>query len=816
MKTMPTTQKLTASLTQAIRDRDPATVRKLITAGVDVNAPLSDARDRTPLQYAMDYPESEIAVDLIDAGADISKSDVNLIWAVGTQRRDIVQRMIDRGADLHETSYVGMPLDVATAGGDLKMMQLLIDAGVDVNADDDDSTALETAVESNRADAAALLLKSGAKVPDKTDNGPLLPRAVHQRNRELSKLLIQAGADLNARAKQIYKVDDKTGESDAIYAEGSTAMIIAARLGDAGMVADLIAAKADLYVRDDSGKTAADWARELGHAPVTALLDRAMKSTPRKVDPVEDLLFAAEKGDANAVTAMLKKGAPVDARDPRSGTIGLTPLMLAALHGHANIVKLLLDAGADIEAKDQTKSDSDSGFGFIVNEGGSEMARAAGFQMHRTPLGWAAEAGHVDVARLLIERGANIDVSDRTRATPLLLAAEHGSAEIVSLLLKRGADPNTRGRCKEGAMLLAARENHPAVLKELIAASAKVDLKDNDGNTPLIAAARRELPEAVSVLLDAGADVRAINRNKRTPFFAAIDTHVLIKDFVDGKDKILFKTPESRVRDTVKLLLDGGAEVSAQTDYGKALLRDAEKIAKMTGSFSEVIAMLHAASTAAPKPAAKPPAAQKKQKQQDSKAEPASTQRRRSKASAPPLLLPDFRKSATKPKYLAALSRLEEICGSERKPIKDRPGGFSFHVHSSKTIDLKSVQAELLAMGFYVFSPESRSTASLWVFPTTDRYEVMAAMQTNGANYDLMPQDVIAWMRKLAKEQPYTLSGIGWDFLRGEFTTKIKQPVELAKRMYEFCPDIVDQGVGDVKALAAELRKSHDLFFWWD
>ncbi len=60
------------------------------------------------------------------------------------------------------------------------------------------------------------------------------------------------------------------------------------------------------------------------------------------------------------------------------------------------------------------------------------------------------------------------------------------------------------------------------------------------------------------------------------------------------------------------------------------------------------------------------------------------------------------------------------------------------------------------------------------------------------------------------------LIGSGFEFLRGKFTSKIAKPAALAKRMYEFCPDIVDQGVGDVKALAEELRKSSAFFFWWD
>jgi hypothetical protein len=115
-----------------------------------------------------------------------------------------------------------------------------------------------------------------------------------------------------------------------------------------------------------------------------------------------------------------------------------------------------------------------------------------------------------------------------------------------------------------------------------------------------------------------------------------------------------------------------------------------------------------------------------------------------------------------------------------------------------------------------VFSPDSTFDNRIAVVPTTDKYQVLFAMQTNGQNYDLMPDDVVAWLRALEKHQPFLLTCAGFDFVGGRFTTQIAKPAALAKRMYEFCPDIVDQGCGDTKALAAELRKSQTFFFWWD
>jgi hypothetical protein len=52
--------------------------------------------------------------------------------------------------------------------------------------------------------------------------------------------------------------------------------------------------------------------------------------------------------------------------------------------------------------------------------------------------------------------------------------------------------------------------------------------------------------------------------------------------------------------------------------------------------------------------------------------------------------------------------------------------------------------------------------------------------------------------------------------LEGHFTSEVRDPKGLAKRMYDFCPDIVDQGVGDVEELAKQLRKKNHLYFWWD
>ena len=90
-------------------------------------------------------------------------------------------------------------------------------------------------------------------------------------------------------------------------------------------------------------------------------------------------------------------------------------------------------------------------------------------------------------------------------------------------------------------------------------------------------------------------------------------------------------------------------------------------------------------------------------------------------------------------------------------------------------------------------------------------------MQTNGANYGLQPVDVIRWLKELEREQPFVVTGVGFDHVEGRFLSAISDPEDLAQRMSEFCPDIVEQGTLRVSALARSLREDPaPLYFWWD
>jgi hypothetical protein len=191
---------------------------------------------------------------------------------------------------------------------------------------------------------------------------------------------------------------------------------------------------------------------------------------------------------------------------------------------------------------------------------------------------------------------------------------------------------------------------------------------------------------------------------------------------------------------------------------------------------------------------------------------------------------PDLTAATKSSQFQAAIKRVTELTGAQAKPLhvenddpKKPPAGVEFDVaHDAVEKSLDAWRKDLLSKGAYLvrmdnsFGIGGGSTPDkLALLPTTDKYAVLATIQTDGANYDITTGDIIDWLKGMEKSQPFELTEAGLDFCAGRFTTPLKDAATLSKQMYEFCPDIVDQGTGDVDKLESELGKGA-FFLWWD
>lgn len=169
---------------------------------------------------------------------------------------------------------------------------------------------------------------------------------------------------------------------------------------------------------------------------------------------------------------------------------GRTALHYAAEFGHVEVAKLLIRRGASLEVQDKVKM---------------------------TPLAVAAQQGHLDCVKALVDGGANIEARDKVRRTPLIHAVKNGSVTVASYLVHMGADPNTSDSSINTAVHYAAAFGWKECLKYLISVGADANANNLWKTSPLAIAMMKGHLACADLLLDQkGVDVNVRNDNGDT------------------------------------------------------------------------------------------------------------------------------------------------------------------------------------------------------------------------------------------------------------------------------------------------------------
>jgi len=142
-----------------------------------------------------------------------------------------------------------------------------------------------------------------------------------------------------------------------------------------------------------------------------------------------------------------------------------------------------------------------------------------------TPLSVAAEKGDIETVRMLLQKGAKVNVSGFSLKAPLQAAAENGSVAVVTLLLQKGANPNLKGDLDMTALHYNAIQGNVAVTTLLINARAAINAKTQHDETPLHLAADRGHLEIVKLLVQNNAVSDGLDLQGRSPIDRASQSH---------------------------------------------------------------------------------------------------------------------------------------------------------------------------------------------------------------------------------------------------------------------------------------------------
>ncbi|KAM8860270.1 uncharacterized protein AB9W97_019870 isoform 42-T43 [Spinachia spinachia] len=404
----------------------------------------------------------------------------------------------------------------------------------------------------------------------KSDNNASYLRAARAGNLEKVLDYVKGGVDINicnqnglnalhlaskeGHVEVVAELLKLEADVDSATKKGNTALHIASLAGQTEVVKELVTNGANVNAQSQNGFTPLYMASQENHLEVVRfLLEHSASQSMATEDGFTPLAVALQQGHDQVVSLLLE--------NDTKGKVRLPALHIAARKDDTKAAALLLqnDHNADVESKMMVNRTTESGF---------------------TPLHIAAHYGNINVATLLLNRGAAVDFMARNDITPLHVASKRGNSNMVKLLLDRGSKIDAKTKDGLTPLHCGARSGHEQVVEILLDRGAPFLSKTKNGLSPLHMATQGDHLNCVQLLLQNDVPVDDVTNDYLTALHVAAHCghYKVAKLIVDKKANPNAKalngfTPlhiackKNRVK-VMELLLKHGASIQAVTESG--------------------------------------------------------------------------------------------------------------------------------------------------------------------------------------------------------------------------------------------------------
>ena len=591
-------------------------VKLFLSRGADISS--KNSKNRSALCCAVLHGQSGVAAILLEQGADVKEHNEGrslLLNAAHLGNVTMLKMLVAKGADINGVSEDGTTTLMAAASeGRVEAVNYLLEQGCPLTQrnKNGDLSALDIAVTQSRLDVVKAILDSPNYKLTFGDDCSYAWRAVDNvtiDNRDVCRYIYErtgGPADNGARIlhwavtegrSQLLKflidqgIDMKTPNSD-----GWSAFHAAVMIGQLSIAGDILNTGFDINYAGHQSRTALHQAiasnqpesveflvshhpkmnirDEDLQLPIHIAIDRgstdALQDLPLSAEDFNSndfggqslVSFAAGSGDNKLLRILLEKEGKLE--EPRKSS-----LHQAIKAGDIDLVRKLIGHGADLNHKD---ADGYSPLREAVLSNNHQAALAllvSGAYIESncnekvTPLASAVKRNDMEMAKLLIDHGADVNVVEAMNGCPILVdAAWRGFDAMVGLLISAGADIQAKTSHGNGALHLAALGSHTAVLRRLVLSGLPVDQRGKDGNTALYKAAEAGKPESVKALLELGAEVNAISDTGYSPLHPAAELdHAHVIDLL-LKGGATIDCLDSTARTPIMIAARGGSEAA--------------------------------------------------------------------------------------------------------------------------------------------------------------------------------------------------------------------------------------------------------------